>query len=240
MAKEKTTAVVESKEKVVEYTANGEKIKLSPSMIKRYLVNGNGTVTDGEIMMFQALCRYQHLNPFLREAYLIKYGNSTPATIVVGKDVFIKRAEASPTYAGKQAGVIVTNKNGEIIEREGSLVLPTETLVGGWAKVYRKDRATPDYAAVTLDEYVGTKGNGEVNSSWAKRPATMIRKVALMQALRDAFPKDLEGLYAQEEFSDVSDMKLDAQAVVAEEIKNNENSVEFVEPDEIVDGEVIE
>ncbi|MBT2156545.1 recombinase RecT [Clostridioides difficile] len=29
------------------------------------------------------------LNPFIKEAYLIKFGNS-PANIVVGKDVFVK------------------------------------------------------------------------------------------------------------------------------------------------------
>jgi hypothetical protein len=32
-------------------------------------------------------------------------------------------------------------------------------------------------------------------SSWAKMPATMIRKVALVQSLREAFPSDLGGLY---------------------------------------------
>jgi hypothetical protein len=32
-------------------------------------------------------------------------------------------------------------------------------------------------------------------SSWAKIPATMIRKVALVQALREAFPSDLGGCY---------------------------------------------
>ena len=67
---------------VTEYKANGEIVKLSPDTIKRYLVSGNGNVTDQEIMMFLGLCKYQHLNPFLREAYLIKYGDRSPATMV--------------------------------------------------------------------------------------------------------------------------------------------------------------
>ena len=59
--------VMEKKENgIVEYEANGEIVKLSPNMIKKYLVNGDGAVTDQEIMMFLSLCRYQHLNPFLR------------------------------------------------------------------------------------------------------------------------------------------------------------------------------
>ena len=39
-------------------------------------------------------------------------------------------------------------------------------------------------------------------SNWASKPATMIRKVALVQALREAFPEDLQGMYSIEE-SDV-------------------------------------
>ena len=64
------------------YNANGEEIKLSTSMIKNYLVSGNGAVTDQEVMMFLTLCRYQHLNPFLREAYLIKYDESVELPFV--------------------------------------------------------------------------------------------------------------------------------------------------------------
>ena len=54
---------------LVEYESNGEMVKISPTMIKRYLVSGGGNVSDGEVMMFMSLCRYQHLNPFLRELF---------------------------------------------------------------------------------------------------------------------------------------------------------------------------
>lgn len=214
---------------IIEYEANGEMVKLSAGMIKKYLVNGGGNVSDQEVMMFLSLCRYQHLNPFLREAYLIKYGSNDPATIVTGKDVFTKRADATPNYAGKQAGVIVQKENGDVEEREGSLVLPKETLVGGWAKVFIKGHETPEYAAVSLEEYIGRKKDGTVNSQWAKKPATMIRKVAVVQALREAFPDRFQGMYAQEEMTEVSGMKLDTERVVAEEIEANANQVEFEE-----------
>lgn len=217
---------------LTEYEANGEKIKLSFPTVRKYLVSGGGNVSDQEVMMFMTLCKYQHLNPFLKEAYLIKYGSNDPATIVTGKDVFTKRANATPNYAGKQAGVIVLNEKGEIIEREGSLVLPKETLVGGWAKVFIKGHEAPEYASVSLEEYIGRKKSGEVNSQWSKKPATMIRKVAVVQALREAFPDRFQGLYAQEEMAEVSDIKLDTEKIVEAEIIENANQVEF---EEIVD-----
>lgn len=227
---------------IVEYEANGELVKLSPNMIKKYLVSGGGNVSDSEVMMFLSLCRYQHLNPFLREAYLIKYGSNDPATIVTGKDVFTKRADATPNYAGKQAGVIVLTESGDIVEREGSFVLPKETLVGGWAKVFIKGHDTPEYASVSLDEYIGRKKNGEINGQWSKKPATMIRKVAVVQALREAFPDRFQGMYAQEEMTEVSGIKLDTEKIVEAEIIENANTVEFVEEEETetVDAEVVE
>lgn len=236
---------------LVEYEANGELVKLSYSTVKKYLVSGGGNVSDQEVMMFLSLCRYQHLNPFLKEAHLIKYGSNDPATIVVGKDVFTKRANATPTYGGKQAGVIVLDKSGEIKEREGALVLPGETLVGGWAKVFIKGHDTPEYASVSFDEYVGRKKSGEINGQWSKKPATMIRKVAVVQALREAFPDRFQGMYAQEEFPEVSGAKLDTEEVVARDIAENANSEPFVVADsnaadadsaeqEKVTGEVVE
>ena len=58
-------------DKVVDFKCGEEVVRLSPNIIRKYLVNGNGAVTDQEIVMFLNLCRFQHLNPFLREAYLL-------------------------------------------------------------------------------------------------------------------------------------------------------------------------
>lgn len=188
-------------DKLIEYKCGDELVKLSPSIIKKYLVNGNGNVTDQEVAMFLNLCRFQHLNPFLREAYLIKFGNQ-PATIVTGKDAITKRAMRNPKYAGQQAGVVIFHQeSGELEYRNGSLVMKDEQLVGGWAKVFVKGYEVPIEVSVAYQEYVGTTKDGEVNSQWSKKPATMIRKVALVQALREAFPEDLGGLYASEEMN---------------------------------------
>lgn len=193
-----TQAAVGVENKIVKYDCGGQMVKLSPNIVRKYLVNGNGNVTDQEVAMFLNLCKYQRLNPFLREAYLVKYG-SQAATIVTGKEALTKRAMHNPNYCGQQAGVVVLTHDGDLESRIGTIVLDNETLVGGWAKIYVKGYEHPVEISVAYSEYVGLKSSGEVNSQWSKRPATMIRKVALVQALREAFPDDLGGMYAAEE-----------------------------------------
>lgn len=201
LAARKAAPAQETERGITEYECGGQMVKLSPAIIRHYLVNGSGAVTDQEVMMFLTLCKFQKLNPFLREAYLIKYGNQ-PATIVTGKEAFLKRAMRNPNYAGHEAGVVVTiDETGEYIERVGAIVLDGETLVGGWAKVHIKGWAVPFVVTVSFDEYC-LKKDGKPASNWATRPATMIRKVALVQALREAFPDDLGGLYTAEETQD--------------------------------------
>lgn len=194
-----TNMTPEQNNRVVEYQVGNETVKLTPNMIKTYLVRGNNeNVTDQEVMMFLNLCKFQHLNPFLNEAYLIKFGNQ-PATIVTGKEAITKRAMRNKTYEGQQAGVVIWHEQKEEFEyRPGSMVMQGEKLVGGWAKVYVKGYQNPIEAVVGYDEYVGLK-DGKPNQQWARKPGTMIRKVALVQALREAFPEDLGGMYDSSE-----------------------------------------
>lgn len=182
-----------------EYEANGEKVRLSAQTVVNYLVSGNGKVNEQEVMMFIQLCKYRHLNPFIREAYLVKYNNS-PATMIVGKDVFLRRAKSNPSFRGMQAGIYVLSKDGKLSQREGVFYIKDmERLVGGWCKVFVDGWETPFLHSVPLDEYLGRKNNGEINSNWTTRPATMIRKVAIVQALRDVFPETNAQLYSAEE-----------------------------------------
>lgn len=203
-----STIVEQPKERgLAEYEVGGQVVKISPNLVRSYLVNGNGQVSDQEVMMFISLCKYQKLNPFLREAYLIKYGNQ-PATIVTGKDAFMKRAMRNPAYAGLEAGVVVMLPDGLMDNRVGSIVLAGEQLVGGWAKVHVKGWDVPLMVTVSFDEYCLKNKDGQPMSNWAAKPATMIRKVAVVQALREAFPEDLGGMYAPEE-RNVSDLPED-------------------------------
>ena len=181
----------------LEYTmADGQ--VLTADTVRNYLVSGNGNVTDQEVVMFIELCKAQHLNPFIREAYLIKFGNS-PANIVVGKDVFVKRAYRNPDYEGMRAGIVVVSKDGDVKEREGSLKAPGETLIGGWCEVYVKNKKHPIKSVVSLEEY------SKSQSTWKSMPMVMIRKVAMVTALREAFPEDLQGMYDASEMQNVPD-----------------------------------
>lgn len=171
---------------------------LTADTVKNYLVSGNGNVTDQEILMFMELCKVQKLNPFIREAYLIKFGSS-PANIVVGKDVFIKRAYRNPEYEGMRAGIVTVDTNGSTHEREGSLKLPGETLIGGWCEVYVKDKKFPIKSIVSLEEY------SKSQATWKQMPCVMIRKCAIVTALREAFPEDLAGMYDSSEIKSVPD-----------------------------------
>lgn len=210
------------RDKMIEYEVGGQMVKLSPSIIKNYLVNGNGNVSDQEVVMFLNLCKFNRLNPFLREAYLIKYGNN-PATMVVGKDAITKRAMRNPNYAGQQAGVVVLQKDGQIVNRIGSITLPDETLVGGWATVYVRGYEHPIEMAVSFEEYCQMK-DGKPTANWANKPGTMIRKVALVQALREAFPEDLEQMYTAEE------MGIDESTLETAPVAPSENPVRTPEP----------
>lgn len=183
-------------------SADGQKVRLSPKIVQDYLTAGGGRITSAEVVMFLNLCKYQRLNPFLREAYIIKYGNN-PATIVVGKETFTKRAKRNPEYKGFQAGIITQDgETGDVEHRTGTFYLPGEKVVGGWAKVFVAGWECPVEAEVSFDEYVGRKKDGEVNSQWKGKPGTMIRKVALVQALREAFPEDFSGMYDSAEVSE--------------------------------------
>ena len=160
--------------------------------------------TIAECRIFLETCKQYHLNPFTKEAYLIHYDNKngdSASTIVLGKTCYMKMAEAHTQYDGFEAGIIVIDEAaGELIHREGSIVYRGETLVGGWAKTYRKDRSRPFYEEVKFSEYDTKK------SLWVTKPATMIRKVALVHTLREAFPATFGGLI------DESEVHVDAEA----------------------------
>lgn len=200
MSNEKTKDELK-KELTVVYEVDGEKIKLTPSIVQKYIVGeDSGKITQPEFMMFTSLCKARGLNPFLKEAYCIKYKNN-PAQIVVGKDAVLKRAIKNPNYDGMESGVIIQDKEtSEIIERKGTFYLrDSENLVGGWAKVYRKDWQHPIYCSVGFDEVAQKKSDGNLNVNWSGKGATMVEKVAKVRALRETFVEELGGMYEAEE-----------------------------------------
>lgn len=184
---------------VVKFEVEGQEIKLTKQIVQEYIVGTDAPITNQEFKLFTELCKVRKLNPFLREAYLIKYKAGTPAQLVVGKDAILKRAVLNPNYDGMECGIIVQKEDGSIEERQGTFKLGTEQLVGGWARVFRKDWTHPTYSSVSFNEVAQRKNDGSLNSNWSTKGATMVEKVAKVRALRETFVEDLAGMYEAEE-----------------------------------------
>lgn len=202
----------EKKEISVTYDVNGEEIKLTPKIVQDFIVGTNAQITIPEFKFFTEICKARKLNPFLKEVYCIKYGNN-PAQIVVGKDAILKRAVLNKSYDGMESGIIVLDKNGVIIERQGTFKLENEKLVGGWARVYRKDWSHPIYCSVSFDEVAQRKSDGSLNSNWNSRGATMVEKVAKVRALRETFVEDLSGIYEADEVDVSQNSSFDGEII---------------------------
>lgn len=226
----------ETKELAVRYNIDGNEILLTPSIVQNYIVGTKARITPVEFKFFTELCKVRKLNPFLNEAYLIKYSENSPAQLVVGKDAILKRAILNPQYNGMESGIIVVDENGNVIERPGTFKLDSETLVGGWAKVYLKNRQYPSYVSVSFNEVAQRRSDGTLNSNWAGKPGTMVEKVAKVRALREAFVDDLGGMYDVDEIDESGNQ--DLQKVHGSDkiiIEQKEETTEAEETSEEVD-----
>lgn len=173
-------------------------VNIDAETVKQYLVKGNGNVSDQEVFLFIKMCQAQKLNPFVTgEVYLIKFG-TTPAQMVVGYDTYKRRADENPTHLYTESGIVVCRgSSGEIVQKTGACLYPTEQLVGGWCRVHKLkgEREVTTFKEVGLSEY------RKDNAIWKEKPCTMIEKVAISQCLREAYPKDYEGMYTAEELA---------------------------------------
>ena len=180
----------------VSYEVLGTRVVLDLDFVKKYLVRGRSElVTDQEIVMFMNTCKMQNLNPLVNgEVYLIKYSKDEPAQMVVGKSAYVRRAYEHPDYICKEDGIVV-QRGDDIVQKEGCCLYPGETLIGGWCRVHfmRNGSERDVFKEVSFTEY----NKGQAN--WKSKPASMINKVAISQCVREAFPKDYEGLYSEEE-----------------------------------------
>lgn len=202
---------------------DGNDVKINKRILMDTICKGM-KVSDSDMAQFITLCQVNQLNPFLCEAYLVKYGDA-PSQMIVSKEAFMKRADRCADFEGIESGVIVVNKEGVVQNLVGTFFPQDLTLVGGWCDVYRKNRR-PYRQTVSLQEY------DKKQSTWKLMPATMIRKVAEVQALREAFPNTLSGLYVQDEMQEA-----DAVEIVEHEKATlaNKKSIAFEEPEPKID-----
>lgn len=174
----------------------GEKseITLSVGIVRRFIAcrTRSGKVPDDtEIYKFIMLCKARELNPWVGDAYLVGFdGKDGPQfNLITAVQAFYKRAELNPHYDGMESGVSILREDGSIEDRQGDFLMPKEKLVGGWARVYRKDQKIPMFDRLKLETYSTGR------SRWMADPAGMIAKCAEASALRRAFPNQLSALY---------------------------------------------
>lgn len=178
---------------IVKFTDDsGLAVQVTPDDVRRYICEG---ATEKEVGLFLQLCQTQRLNPFVKDAYLVKYG-SAPASMITNYQVFNRRACKDANYDGIKSGVVVLS-NGSLERRRGSAVYKQlgDELLGGWAEVRFKDGREPAYAELALADYSTGKSN------WAKMPGVMIEKCAKAAAWRLAFPDTFQGMYTAEEMA---------------------------------------
>jgi phage recombination protein Bet len=196
-----------------------------------------------EFDAFVGMGKAANLNPFLREIWAVKYADSSPAQIFVGRDGYRKAAQRNHEYDYHECDAVYTNDlfkrnsiSGEI-NHEYNLKDRGE-LLGAYCIVKRKNSSRPCYTWVKLSEYSTGK------SLWHQqtgKPETMIKKVAECQGLRGAFQDLLGGTYGEEEMDYHADtsLKKAKSEVLLEKLKAAKESSIDAEFSEVEAGNMI-
>lgn len=154
------------------------------------------SLNDGEILLVLYKAKALGLDVLNGEvtAYSANGKHGRQLVFIVGKDAKARKAieTGKVEYSSKEAIYIKKDEKGNITKVE-----PWEggTLWGATATVKRKDELQPHTIKVSLSEYK------QSNSQWTDKPDTMIKKVALSQALTEAFPELFAGVYDDAEIN---------------------------------------
>jgi phage recombination protein Bet len=135
--------------------------------------------SDKELYMFMNIAKSYDLNPFKREIHFVKYGNN-PGSVVVGYEIYLKRAEATGLLDGWNVIIIDKGKPEERAQ----------------ITIHRKDHGHPFIWECSRKEF--NKGQ----STWNIMPDFMLKKVCIGQGFRLDFPETNSGLpYLMEEIN---------------------------------------
>ena len=203
---------------------NGDEVSLSLFLLNNVLAPG-GNFSQYEADAYFGMCQFLRLNPVKRECHLVRYGGKP--TIVITRDCYNERAKKCKDYQGKESGVCFIDKDGNYGERNGTILLPGETLLGAFCKVYMRDRVVPEFVSVRFDECKRTKENGDLQATWKGQPAWMCVKVAETRCLKAAIPEFFAGTFGAEEIG------MEETGTIAPPVKVPEaQDVEYVAVDE--------
>jgi phage recombination protein Bet len=137
------------------------------------------SLSASEIQQFIQTALAGNLDPFKREIYIAVYGDGVnrKVSILTGYQVYLKRAERTGKLDGWRAK----------IDGDGGQMKAV-------VEIFRKDWSHSFIHEVYWEEAVQKKKDGNPTQFWAKQPRFQLRKVAMAQAFRLAFPDELGGL----------------------------------------------
>ena len=157
-----------------------------------------------EVEKFGILCNTMNLSPLKREVYAIPFKDYATKTnkfqIVVGYEVYIKRAVRSGKlqgYSVKTSGSLTQCKVTKGVGQYAKQVDGWKGDLTATITIHIKDWSHPFEWEVNWGEYTLN------NSMWLNKPHTMLKKVAMAQGFRLAFPDEIDGLpYTSDEMPD--------------------------------------
>lgn len=200
MSEEKQKQAEQKSERVVSYIPIGQTdpMELTFDFVANYLARPTRSgkrASAEEIVRFIMLCKAQRLNPWVGDAYIVGFdGKDGPEfSLITSASALRKRAESNPAFAGMESGIIVEDKNGELVDRSSAFRHPGDKLLGAWCRIHRKDREMPTEARVELAAFDKNR------SLWLSMKPTMIQKCAVATAIREAFPNETAGLITDDE-----------------------------------------
>lgn len=162
------------------------------NLIKNTIAHG---ASDDELKLFFFECRRRGVHPLDRLIHFVKRGQGDNAKVAFqcGIDFMRSQAEATGEYRGQE-----DVDYGPMVEIAGHKDLKAPE----WAKatVKRRDSSTGEIINTSATAFWSEFYPGEsMGFMWRKMPRLMLGKVAEAQALRKAFPRQLQGLYSFEE-----------------------------------------
>ena len=168
-----------------------EKAEIDDNLILNYLktFSLSTTLNDNEAQQFIEIAKAFQLNPFKREIYCIPYGEgkNRKLSIITGYESYIKRAEESGKLAGWKVYTIVDDNK--------FLKAVIEIKRNDWQEPFVHEVDFKEYVQLK-DEYSNGQRTGKrvPSAMWSNKPKTMLKKVAIAQGFRLAFPCDLGGM----------------------------------------------